>query len=401
MSTGLIVFLILIMMVVTIIQLIKVNELSTQFTRGKDDEEHLEIPHADNKLNANIQKIWALVFLGGFTYLLAYYGNTLPKAASLHGEATDVLMDVNMIMIFIVFYAFHAVLFHFSIKYYYRPDRKATFFPHSTKLELIWTIVPSVVLIVIILFGLITWFDMTGKPEGNFNTVEITAKRFEWIVRYPGQDSTLGASNYNLIDTENRVGNTNNLGIVTPFAIDFKLKNIDKNIHDLELQLTEKIDLMSEDKEAFVKDEIYKYKRHKQRIMDIRDYEVDGVAAWAAGEDDVIKKELHLVVNKEVLMIFKSQDVIHSAYLPHFRAQMNCVPGGPNTFKMTPTITTEDMRKEEGQGEDFDYLLLCNKICGASHYGMQMKIVVETQREYDEWMESQTTYVPDENSDLE
>jgi cytochrome c oxidase subunit 2 len=41
---------------------------------------------------------------------------------------------------------------------------------------------------------------------------------------------------------------------------------------------------------------------------------------------------------------------------------------------------------------EFDYLLLCNKICGKSHYNMQMKIVVETQEEYDAWMKEQKEF---------
>ena len=40
----------------------------------------------------------------------------------------------------------------------------------------------------------------------------------------------------------------------------------------------------------------------------------------------------------------------------------------------------------------FDYLLLCNKICGASHYNMQMKIVVETPEEFEKWMTDQQTF---------
>jgi cytochrome c oxidase subunit 2 len=46
---------------------------------------------------------------------------------------------------------------------------------------------------------------------------------------------------------------------------------------------------------------------------------------------------------------------------------------------------------KEIEGEDFDYVLLCNKICGVSHYNMQMKFIVETQEEYDLWISSQTT----------
>ena len=113
----------------------------------------------------------------------------------------------------------------------------------------------------------------------------------------------------------------------------------------------------------------------------------------------------------------RSQDVLHSAYMPHFRAQMNCVPGMVTQFSFTPTITTADMREnpdmvekvkninglrlerkaeiEEAGQElvyEFDYLLLCNKICGKSHYNMQMKIIVETQEEFDAWMKEQKTF---------
>ena len=59
----------------------------------------------------------------------------------------------------------------------------------------------------------------------------------------------------------------------------------------------------------------------------------------------------------------------------------------------------EDKSKELAiQGEEpldpyeFDYLLLCNKICGKSHYNMQMKIIVETQDEFDSWYNQQTVF---------
>jgi cytochrome c oxidase subunit 2 len=114
----------------------------------------------------------------------------------------------------------------------------------------------------------------------------------------------------------------------------------------------------------------------------------------------------------------RSQDVLHSAYMPHFRAQMNCVPGMITQFAFTPVTTTEEMRldpemigkvqrindirrkkSEElaAKGEEalepyeFDYLLLCNKICGNNHYNMQMKIVVETEEEYNAWIKEQAT----------
>ena len=111
----------------------------------------------------------------------------------------------------------------------------------------------------------------------------------------------------------------------------------------------------------------------------------------------------------------RSQDVLHSAYMPHFRAQMNCVPGMITQFSYTPIYTTEQMRQDpdvidkvkrtntiraeraqigapNSDPWEFDYILLCNKICGKSHYNMQMKIIVETQEEYDAWMAEQKTF---------
>ena len=103
--------------------------------------------------------------------------------------------------------------------------------------------------------------------------------------------------------------------------------------------------------------------------------------------DDKMAREVHLVVNEPVLLKFRSQDVIHSAFLPHFRVQMNCVPGITTQFGFTPYKTSAQMK--ESEGEDFEYVLLCNKICGASHFNMQMKFIVETQEEYDIWIASQ------------
>jgi cytochrome c oxidase subunit 2 len=54
-------------------------------------------------------------------------------------------------------------------------------------------------------------------------------------------------------------------------------------------------------------------------------------------------------------------------------------------FHFTPTITTAEMRTKTGN-DKFDYILLCNKICGNSHYNMQMTIIVETQEEYNKWL---------------
>ncbi len=107
--------------------------------------------------------------------------------------------------------------------------------------------------------------------------------------------------------------------------------------------------------------------------------------------DDVITREIHLPVGEQVLMKFRSQDVIHSAYMPHFGVQMNCVPGMSTQFAFTPIKTTDEMRKEL-KNEEFDYVLLCNKICGSAHYNMQIKVIVESKQEYIDWISQEDNF---------
>jgi cytochrome c oxidase subunit 2 len=107
----------------------------------------------------------------------------------------------------------------------------------------------------------------------------------------------------------------------------------------------------------------------------------------ANGYDDVVVADtLYLPVDQEVDFRMRSRDVLHSAYFPHFRAQMNCVPGMETYFHFKPKYTTAQMREKTGN-KNFDYLLMCNKICGQSHYNMQLKIVVGTPAEYKAFMD--------------
>jgi cytochrome c oxidase subunit 2 len=106
--------------------------------------------------------------------------------------------------------------------------------------------------------------------------------------------------------------------------------------------------------------------------------------AW----DDIIQTDtLYLCKGTEYEFSFRSKDVIHSAYFPHFRAQMNVVPGMPTRFKFTPSLTTEEMRKKKSDSK-FNFILMCNKICGTAHYKMKMIVVVLPGKEYQNWEKS-------------
>lgn len=108
----------------------------------------------------------------------------------------------------------------------------------------------------------------------------------------------------------------------------------------------------------------------------------------AANRDDLHPSEMHLVVNKPVKMVIRSQDVIHDVGLPHFRLKMDAVPGTPTTMWFTPKYTTAEMRKITGN-ENFVYEISCDQMCGSGHYSMKGTIIVETQEEFDKWIGSQ------------
>ena len=78
--------------------------------------------------------------------------------------------------------------------------------------------------------------------------------------------------------------------------------------------------------------------------------------------------------------------------MPHFRVQLNAVPGLPNYFKFTPTFTTQEMRNKLDDPK-FEYLVYCNKICGSSHYNMQKVVRVVSEAEYTQWLAKQQPYL--------
>ena len=336
---------VLVLVAIAIWQMTKIFELSqvkAEITQVATDK--------DNKYNGYLLFAF-LIFIYLFTIFCfwKYSKFILPEAASAHGGEYDSLLLWSFVIIFVVQTITQALLHYFGYKYKGEKGKKALFFADNDRLEFIWTIIPVIVLAGLILWGLYTWTNIMDINEDDDPLiVELYAQQFNWTARYGGEDNVLGESNVRMID----IDRANVLG----------LDEADPN-----------------------------------------------------ATDDIIVKELHLPVGRKVNFKMRSQDVLHSAYMPHFRAQMNCVPGMITEFSFTPTITTAEMRlkpeivdkvnrtnairaERAANGEpnsdpwEFDYVLLCNKICGKSHYNMQMKIIVETEEEYNEWIASQQTF---------
>ena len=229
-------------------------------------------------------------------------------------------------------------------------------------------------------------------------------------MRYAGVDNQLGEANYKLVSS------TNPLGVITEKSIDDTYEEIDKKVSNIDQELkgnrNENGDLLIPKSKADKKlEELERLKRRKYRIEAAIDKGESNATAYSTSDDDVVVQELHLVKDQPYTFIFRSKDVIHCPWLPHFRAQINAVPGMETSFKLTPTITTKEMRtmpevqehyknineihnerkRRIGEEEEkvlFDYVLLCNKICGAGHSNMQLKVIVETQEEFENWIEN-------------
>jgi cytochrome c oxidase subunit 2 len=271
---------------------------------------------------------------------------------------------------------------YFVFRYAKTKNPVATFKTHDNKLELIWTAVPAIVLAVIIIYGISTWNSaMRDTPEDAIN-IELYARQFDWTARYAGEDNILGKANFRMIDGANA------LGIINDKSIDERLASYDAKIAELEESRKDVYPGSVNDEEIL--DQIKLQKKHRAYVEQLKAQGADG--SYSVADDDVLTKvEFHIPVGKPVNFQIRSQDVIHSAYMPHFRAQMNAVPGMMTQFYFTPTITTAEMRAKLGN-PDFNYLLYCNKICGAAHYNMQMNIIVESEADYKKWLAEQPKF---------
>ena len=341
------------LLAISVWQITKIFEISNLGAKKDDSQVASE---KDNDLQGKLMFAFLVfIYLVTIYSFVSYTKVLLPDSASEHGYTYDKLMLISFLVIFFVQTVTQALLHYFAYKYRGINGRKASFITHNNKLELVWTVIPAIVLFVLILYGMTTWSDiMNFEEDEDALVVELYAAQWNWKARYAGDDNVLGDANVRFL---NDFDGRNSVGI----------DSSDPN-----------------------------------------------------GLDDVVvTQEFHLPVNRKVIFKIRSQDVLHSAYMPHFRAQMNAVPGMITEFSFTPTVTTAEMRLNPevvskvnrinkirydnsqeliAKGEEalapyqFDYLLLCAKICGASHYNMQMKLVVESEKDFNKWLNDQNTF---------
>jgi cytochrome c oxidase subunit 2 len=207
----------------------------------------------------------------------------LPENVSTFGGDIDWLFQLIYIITGVTFILVSVTLLAFLVMYRDRPGRRATYTHGNTSLEIIWTIVPALILVVLTLLSVPAWskIKMT-MPQTDF-VVQVTAKQFNWQVAYPGADGKFGTA-----------------------------------------------------------------------------------------DDKVFLDEMHVPVGRPIRVNLKSQDVIHSFFVPQFRLKQDAVPGREigAWFEVT----------KPGK-----YEWPCAELCGFGHSGMRGWIYVHAPEEYAKW----------------
>jgi len=171
----------------------------------KSEKEDIE---SGNSIHGYLFLVFTIVGLGlFFWYSFSQFERYELPVASEHGVITDNLFWVTMVVVVVAFVVISIAMFWFIFKYRYNKNRRAEYIADNHVLEIIWTIVPAIVLALLIFTGLRTWNDITGPASKEAEVIELVGQQFYWTVRYPGvKDNQLGHHNYKLIDATNEFG---------------------------------------------------------------------------------------------------------------------------------------------------------------------------------------------------
>ncbi len=275
-----------------------------------------------NRINGLLFLVFLVLGLIGVVWSFIYASDYfLPEASSPHGRRTDSLFWLSMAIITAAFFVTNMLLFYFAWRYQYKPGHKAAYYPENHKLELIWTVIPAVVMALLVFTGWRAWRDIMSEAPADAQVFEIVGKQFNWIVPYPGVDNNKqGAYNYKLIDNNNDTG----------------------------------IDYTDE----------------------------------ASFDDFTSTTELHIPVNKPILLKIRARDVLHSVFIPHMRVKMDAVPGMPTRFWFVADKTTDEVRNQTGN-QNFGYEIACTEVCGRGHFSMRLRLIVEDEASWQAWCKDQ------------
>jgi len=190
----------LVLLYIVVVQISKASDLIKTLRHG--DKEETKFGNSALFLSV----IGFAILIYSIITCVIYAPTLLPTPASEHGVWIQWLINITLALTGFVFVITQVLLFLFVYKYHYRTDRKAYFSAGSNKLEVIWTVIPAIVLTFLIGFGIQKWFKIFSPTPKDAILIEVTGKQFAWAVRYAGIDKTLGKRDFTLVNGDNELG---------------------------------------------------------------------------------------------------------------------------------------------------------------------------------------------------
>lgn len=283
-----------------------------------------------------MQKFWSILFgatMGGALLLFIvspFVGWWLPKNVATYGADIDGLFYLILGITGFFFVLTEAILVVALWKFTYQAGKKSAYTHGNHRLEVIWTIVPGVILIVLGFVQIRVWADVKfqtkmPRPDGDTQQMEVLARQWEWRVRYPSHERMQSwKANPKL-------------------ATDFN---------------------------------------GSPHIDDVR-----------------LSNEIHVWKGVKVLVHLKTEDVLHSFFLPNLRLKQDALPGKsiPVWFAVTESnaVLKDGKWVEKGYdartGKVTDpqtiWELACAEFCGTRHSMMRGRLLVhETEKDFLAWL---------------
>ncbi len=341
--TGLIILLCVLLITIVLVQIGKVMELTGQI-KGE-----LEVMRDNSKWNGWLSLAFMVIFLVGVILSAWAYRNEMlgfgpHKGASLHGDSLDSLFDWTLFFTGIVFVVTHIMLFWYAYKFRWKEGRKAAFISHDNRLEVVWTIVPAIVMTFLVIRGLDTWNTVMAdvNPDEDYMEIEATGQQFNWMIRYPGPDGKLGTRNYKLTTANNPLG----MDFNDPKGWDDVMPG-----QELYLPVGKKVRVR-----ITAKDVLHSFFLPHFRVkMDA----VPGMPTYFVFTPVKTTAEYRNELRK---------------YEEYNTPADPLDPTGPKRW------------------EKFEYELACSELCGKGHYSMKRIFRVVTQEEYNAWYKTQESF---------
>lgn len=316
--------------------------------------------HMD-KLNARLFAAFFIIGMIATFWSVRFYQPYYIQShsASVHGEEIDRMFWITMVVVFSVFVITNGILFYFAWKYGKDGDRKAKYYPENHKLELIWTVVPAIVLTVLVIFGIKAWTGVMRAPEPgeDLQRIEVNGEQWGWTLRYPGDDKEFGA-----IDVR-RIGGDNILGVD---VADAKTGG-DFIADDLVLLVDKRVDLKIRSRDVLHS----VFLPHFRVKMDA----VPGMDTRFHFVPQYTTKEYREWLKNNNPLFAEIDTIITTTIEP----DSNAAPGA-KAVSVVDTVFKAD---------NFDFELACTEVCGRGHFSMRKKVVVLDKDEYAAWYAEQ------------